>query len=525
LRTFLATLGLALPWALLVAATLGSPHEVGRSIELAFGSRTISAALGSTQVAAWAGLGALLLGGLAALGLRARATAARLVLVATPILLPLYVLAVGWDGALDLLPGGALRETCERLLHSPAGTGFVHAAWGFPVVALALAAGMRARDPERAESARLLAGGAGRVRLALRELAPAAIAATMVVMALSLVEPLVPHLYRLADPELDVLAGEVLTQLGIHRDARAAALACAPLALISILLMLTALGLTRRMQLRPQSASARAAAPPPAPGSRTRSLIPAGVLLLALGPPLLALVITALDSPAGAAGALRDHVAVTIRSLLVAAAAAALAAPLAVAIALELCAARTSALRTSLLIALLFTPAMLPSGVPALGLLRLCNRPALDWIRDGSGIVVLAQALTALPYVALLSWAALARRPLASEEEARLLGASSAAVFFRVTLPGARWGLAAACGLGMLLSFSEVQATSISLPPGLTLLSTRVLDLAHYGTSFDLASLALVLAAAPLLFALLAAGLARRRSPRAPRPPTGDRPG
>ena len=157
-------------------------------------------------------------------------------------------------------------------------------------------------------------------------------------------------------------------------------------------------------------------------------------------------------------------------------------------------------------------PLVVPSYVIALALIAvsgsggLLGVPAIDGF-DGS---VAALSLATYPYVFLLCGASLRRSDRSQEEAARSLGASPAAVFWRVTLPGLRAPLAAGALLVALYSLSDFGVVSLMRFNALT----RAIFV-QYKTLFDrtgpavLALLLVAMAAVIVLLEMRAAGRTR----------------
>ena len=156
-------------------------------------------------------------------------------------------------------------------------------------------------------------------------------------------------------------------------------------------------------------------------------------------------------------------------------------------------------------------PLVVPSYVIALALIAvsgpggLVGFPRIDGF-DGS---VLALALATYPYVFLLCGASLRRADRSQEEAARSLGASPAAVLWRVTLPSLRAPLAASSLLVALYALSDFGVVSLMRFDALT----RAIFV-QYKTLFDrtgpavLALLLVAFAAVTLLLEMRASGRA-----------------
>jgi iron(III) transport system permease protein len=178
-------------------------------------------------------------------------------------------------------------------------------------------------------------------------------------------------------------------------------------------------------------------------------------------------------------------------------------------------------------------PLVIPSFVAALallgalaprGLVQQALEPlGVDTLPDITGYwgALLALTLSTYPYVFLLAAAGLRSADPSTEEAAHGLGAGSAAVFFRVTLPSIRPSLAAATLLVALYVLSDFGAVSLM---GYSTLTTGIYVRYESLLALDAAAiLALVLIAFALVVVLAASrwrlrGAIYRTSPGAGRP-------
>ncbi len=98
-------------------------------------------------------------------------------------------------------------------------------------------------------------------------------------------------------------------------------------------------------------------------------------------------------------------------------------------------------------------PFLVPKGMLAVAQVMLLSRLGVS---RGPGILILAQALTTLPFTMLIVLTALLRLDPRLEEAARDLGATPWQSFRRVVLPLLRSALGAAYSVGMILSLSDL---------------------------------------------------------------------
>jgi iron(III) transport system permease protein len=104
---------------------------------------------------------------------------------------------------------------------------------------------------------------------------------------------------------------------------------------------------------------------------------------------------------------------------------------------------------------------------------------------------VVVQVARALPLVSLWMYAQLLSVPQDLLEAARSEGAGPVAQLWRVAIPLRKAGLAAAAGIALVLAVSELSATLLVVPPGVTPISVRIFQLLHYGVDDRVAALAL----------------------------------
>jgi iron(III) transport system permease protein len=104
---------------------------------------------------------------------------------------------------------------------------------------------------------------------------------------------------------------------------------------------------------------------------------------------------------------------------------------------------------------------------------------------------MIVQMMRALPLTALWLWSQFTSVPQDLLEAARSEGAGPLAQWLRIALPLRLPGLAAAAGIALVLAISELSATLLVLPPGVTTISVRIFQLLHYGVDDRVAALAL----------------------------------
>lgn len=481
---------------------------LGRSLLLALVAALTALVLG----AAWAALTRVR---------RAPGGRALLLLELAPLLVPPYVAAVAWLAALG--PAGWLARALARddglpaqvgrgWVDSPLSAGLLLGGCWFPLVSLAVGAGLRRLDPTQLEAARLCAGARGEWALRLAAARAPALAGALGVLALALVELAVPQLLRVGVQAEEVLRLQAEAQLG------AALLAGLPLQLLAAAAVAAALLLAPRP---PERAGEAALDPAPRAPAGLLSLAPLGVVL---GPglllPLAWLVVRLAAPPTGGdplgllRDAWRDVGPDARRSALLGAGAATLGVVLALLAAWPL---RRAPRRAALLLALP-AAALTACPGPLLGILLLQGlylSPWLDPLLSGLWAPGLGCLLRFGPLAAALLLPACARVPREQEEVAALAGRGPLARLVGVGVPSLAPALLAAWLLVYALSVGEYAAGVVLSAPGASLLAVCVVNEAHYGQGDVLAGqCALLLAVGLLPLPLFALGMLLRRAAR-----------
>ncbi len=127
----------------------------------------------------------------------------------------------------------------------------------------------------------------------------------------------------------------------------------------------------------------------------------------------------------------------------------------------------------------------------------------LPALYDSSAIIVMAQALRALPYVLLVIWPFLRSFPQDYLDAAALDGHGPIGRMIRVAFPLSFRPLVAAWLVALALGLGELPATDQVYPPGIEPMSVFLWGLLHTGIASDLAGVALI-----MLATIAAAGLA-----------------
>jgi iron(III) transport system permease protein len=127
----------------------------------------------------------------------------------------------------------------------------------------------------------------------------------------------------------------------------------------------------------------------------------------------------------------------------------------------------------------------------------------LPELYDSSAMIVLAQALRALPYVLLILWPFLRSFPQDYLDAAALDGYGPVGQMVRVVLPLSIRALLASLTVALALGLGELPATRQVYPPGIEPMSVFLWGLLHTGVESHLSGVALI-----MLMVIAAAGLA-----------------
>jgi len=159
---------------------------------------------------------------------------------------------------------------------------------------------------------------------------------------------------------------------------------------------------------------------------------------------------------------------------------------------------RLPKLPTALLLSLGFA---IPGPLLGVWLIRCLNQPpdsifsTLTWCYDHTILApVLAQFLRSLPLATLILAAQFASVPQDVLDSAQSEGAGWCRQLLSIALPWSWPAVTAAACMALIVSLSDLAATLLVVPPGVTPLSVRIFGLLHYGAEDRVSALCLVLA-------------------------------
>ena len=415
------------------------------------------------------------------------------VALAAPVALPPYVVALAWiyvsGGWIYGLPGAIV----------------VLALVFYPLSMLATEAAMRQVDG-RLEEAALLIAPPSRVlrRITAPLVAPAVLAAALVVFVLALSEFGVPALLRVR-----VYPTEVFTAFAALYDVGRATLLTLPLLLLSTAVAAIAgvIGGSRFVTAR----RVTGAAPTSFPGlSRPVTASVVVIILVALVLPVAALAREA--SATGLFLTVIESDEAIVNSLVLSTVGATAVIGLAIWIGYARARAGPSVGRAvDVLLVVLFA---VPGTVVGVGLIGFWNRPGpLGAIYGTDAMTLLAYCARLVPVAVLAIAAAVRSVPVSHEEAGAMSGAGWLRTLRHLVLPQTAIALAAAWVVAFILAFGELGAAILVAPPGEATLPIRIYTMIANAPSSQVAALALLQAGivgAPL--ALLGLAASRSRS-------------
>ena len=154
----------------------------------------------------------------------------------------------------------------------------------------------------------------------------------------------------------------------------------------------------------------------------------------------------------------------------------------------------------------------IPGPIWAQGLIVLLDRPAtswwhwLSWVYDRTLLApMIVQAIHAWPAALLFLWIVVRSVPQEMLDNARTDGVGPWKRLVYLGAPICRRGIGKATALAFALSMSELSATLLVTPPGVTPLIVRLFGLLHYGVDAPAAAICLTLFALCVLLAFVAA--------------------
>jgi len=489
-RTTFIAIGLAafgalsvLPAGYMLAQSLLGPAGLSPDAYAAvvFDARQRQLLANTLQLGVGAALVAALIGiplGFALARVPVRAVRVLRVLLAAPLAVPPYILALAWV----YIAGSYSLPAAVLVL----GAGF------FPLVMLATEAAARAVSGDLEEAGLMVATPLRVLRnITFPLMWPLVAASMLLVFVLAISEFGVPGLLRVR-----VFTTEVFTAFAALFDFRQATALALPLVVLTAAVATAASRLAHAGRLTYRSGRSH--------GVRLRGrhwrivavLAAFGTIIVTVGLPVGALAREAVGATRGA-GATSGAGQAIVNSVISSVAAAGMAT--AIGLAVGYWRARLVTRGTVAIDALLVTLFAVPSTVVGIGLIALWNRAALSAVYGTMGMVVVGAVARFTPVAAVLLAGAIRQVTVTTEEVAAVGGAGWRRVLLNVLIPQIRPALAASGLVVFVLAFGEIGTTILVSPPGESTLPIRVYTMIANAPASQVARLALVQVAAALL--------------------------
>jgi iron(III) transport system permease protein len=481
--------GCLLPVAYLLTTSLTGMDAAAAALSLDARQRTLlhnTTLLGVGVAALSTAVGAPL--GITLARVPMRRKAAIRVVLAAPMLLPPYVVALAW---VYLWSGGGFlgalvdRDVVASWTYSLPAAILVLSLVFYPLSMLASEVGLRRIDG-RLEEAALVVASPRRVlrRITLPLAAPGIAAAALVIFVLAVSEFGVPGLLRVR-----VYTTEVFTAFAALYDFSRAIVLAVPL-----LALCAAVGAVAARLLGDRIVSARRLTGSHPPlfdrWRRGAQLSVAIVFVVAVASPIVVLAREALHvrslgaSLAGSGEAIANSLILSTMGATVVAA---------VALCLGYARARARERVANLADILFVVLFAVPSTIVGVGLIGVWNRPGVFGTIYGTDTMfILVYLARFVPVAALILAAAVRYVPVSHEEAAAAAGAGWLRTMRRIVLPQLRLGLAAAWIVAFVLSFGELGASVLIAPPGESTLPIRIYTIIANAPSAQVAMLALL---------------------------------
>jgi iron(III) transport system permease protein len=400
------------------------------------------------------------------------------IVLAAPVVLPPYVVALAWT---YLGSGNDLSEWTYSLPAAIVVLGLVF----YPLSMLATEVALRRIDG-RLEEAALLSAPPHLVlrRITLPLAAPSVFAAALVIFVLSVSEFGVPGLLRVR-----VYTTEVFTAFAALYDFSRAVLLAVPLLVLCLLVAIVAALLAgeRLVSTRGGSGTRPALLPEWQKPAEAAAITAAAI---ALGLPVLVLAREALRAESLPAIVQGSGSAIANSLLL-----ATIGATAVVGLAVWLGYARARARgRFGQFADIVFVVAFaVPSTIVGVGLIGLWNRPGFVGALYGTDVMFILGYLARFVPVAALAIAATIRYvPVSHEEAAAVSGAGWFRTMTRIVLPQIRLGLLIAWVIAFVLAFGELGVSILVAPPGEATLPIRIYTIIANTPPSHVAALALL---------------------------------
>src|SRR4051794_33981650 len=404
------------------------------------------------------------------------------VLLAVPLLIPPYILAICWsdllapNGLLGRVLAASLAARLTDSLYALPGCVWIMVSALMPFVMIVTCVCVRTLDAKLEEAARLTTGWGRTLRyVTLPMIEPAIVFAALIVFLLAAGEAGVPMLLRYS-----VYSMEALVQFAAFYDFAAAAATAIPLLALAVALLILEHRYLHERTYRLLAATPRSKRLI-VPLRRWRIPAMLGVALVAAGSvlvPLGALLDTSL-SPSGYRAAWLHTADSWGRSVWLAVVGATLLTGVGFACGYLIQRRAERWWRAvDMLTLLLFT---VPGTVIGVGMIALWNHRATGFVYASTAMLVLAYLAQYSALTTRISVAMLANVPCSLEDAARISGAPWFARIARIVLPAALPGVIAAWAVAFIFCLRDVGASMLLYPAGADTLPVRIFTLMANG--------------------------------------------
>ncbi|QTA79394.1 ABC transporter transmembrane domain-containing protein, MetI-like [Desulfonema limicola] len=141
-----------------------------------------------------------------------------------------------------------------------------------------------------------------------------------------------------------------------------------------------------------------------------------------------------------------------------------------------------------------------PAITMGISLIKIWNRPTADIIYSSFLIIILGHTARFLPFAVLPLCSSIKQLNPGMEEAASIAGSRWLKIMYRIVLPLSAPALLVSFFVVFILSFGEMGATLLLIPPGMETISIKIYNLMHYGAHELVNALSLILIA--LIFGL-----------------------
>jgi iron(III) transport system permease protein len=419
-----------------------------------------------------------------------------------PLFIPPYLNTIGW---VKLIGPSGLNLSFN--LYGHAGVILIMSLAYFPFITLLALAGLNSVDPRYEEAASLVSSPRKIFRsVTLPLIYPYLISGMIFVFVFSISNYSVPDLLR-----VNTYPVEIFTQFSAFYDSRQAALLSLPLMVVTLILILFQRHYMGRKaycalntQRRANSGSNFGAAKIPA------LCYCAGIVLFSSVIPVSILIINAGPWSTYLTAWKTAHSQI-LNTVFLAAASATIMVGIGFPLGYIIQRAGKTASLTVDILSLL--PFAVPGAVLGIGLIKLWNRPATNFIYATLLVVFFAHTARFIAFAVRVAAAGIGRVPKNIEEAAALVPKNFLSLLGRIIFPLNKKTILYAWIVCFAFSAGELEATLLVTPAGEATLPIRIYTLLHYGAYKLVFSLCVILIAVIFLPFLAALVIKTKRSP------------